>query len=68
MNEQRMTREELPEVMTPKDVKSYLGIGRKTVYEMMENPPFHVAKVGKLYKISKKTFLEWLDNGGESDD
>lgn len=54
-------REELPEVLTPKHIQDILGIGRRTTYEMMENPPFHVAKVGKLYKVSKKTFFEWLD-------
>lgn len=44
-----MTRDELPEVMAPIHVKSFLGIGKKQTYEMMENPPFHIAKVGKLY-------------------
>jgi hypothetical protein len=56
-----MTREELPEVLTPKHVQNILGIGRKRTYEMMEDPPFHVAKVGKLYKISKRVFFDWLD-------
>ncbi|TYS53758.1 DNA-binding protein [Rossellomorea marisflavi] len=44
-----MNREELPEVLTPKHVQEILEIGRKRTSEMMENPPFHIAKVGKLY-------------------
>jgi Helix-turn-helix domain len=57
----KLTREELPEVMTVKDVREFLGIGRRQSYELMEHPPFHVARVGKLYKISKKSFIEWFD-------
>ncbi|MEH7345553.1 helix-turn-helix domain-containing protein [Bacillus sp. JJ1532] len=61
MNDKKINREELPEVLTPKHIQEILGIGRRTTYEMIENPPFHVAKVGKLYKVSKKIFFEWLD-------
>ncbi|MFC0417722.1 helix-turn-helix domain-containing protein [Cytobacillus solani] len=61
MNQNNLIKNELPEVLTPKHIQEILGIGRRTTYEMMENPPFHVAKVGKLYKVSKKTFFNWLD-------
>ncbi|WP_347318405.1 DNA-binding protein [Rossellomorea sp. RS05] len=64
MSEQQMTREELPDVMSPIDVKSFLGIGKKQTYEMMEKPPFHSVRVGRLHKISKKSSFEWFDNGG----
>ncbi|MFC7784242.1 DNA-binding protein [Rossellomorea sp. GCM10028870] len=57
----KLTREELPDVMTVKDVQHFLEIGRRQSYELMENPSFHVVKVGKLYKISKISFLRWFD-------
>jgi hypothetical protein len=62
----KITREELPDVMTVKDVREYLEIGRRQSYLLMENPPFHVVRVGKLFKISKVNFLRWLD--GEKND
>jgi hypothetical protein len=57
----KLTREELPDVMTVKDIMNFMQIGRRQSYMLMENPPFHVVKIGKLYKISKVSFLRWLD-------
>lgn len=54
-------RDNLPEALTPSHIQRILGIGRRQTYELMENPPFHVVKVGRLYKISKKSFFNWLD-------
>jgi Helix-turn-helix domain len=62
----KLTREELPDVMTVKHVQSFLGIGRRQSYELIANPPFNVVRIGKLYKISKVSFLSWLD--GDSDE
>lgn len=61
MDNKTLNREDLPEVLTPKHVQEILQIGKKQTYEMMENPPFHLVRVGRLYKISKKTFFDWLD-------
>jgi Helix-turn-helix domain len=61
----KLTREDLPDVMSVKDVQQFLGIGRRQSYEMIENPPFHVVRVGKIYKISKISFLRWLDGDKE---
>jgi hypothetical protein len=55
-------RNEIPDTMTPTHIQKVLGIGRRQTYEMVANdPPFHVVKVGKLYKISKKAFFKWFD-------
>lgn len=61
MMKTEIIREELPEVLTPSHVQSILGIGRRQTYELFDKPPFHVVKVGKLYKVSKKAFFKWLD-------
>jgi hypothetical protein len=61
----KLTREELPEVMTVKDVRKFLEIGRRQSYLLMENPPFHVVRVGRLFRISKVSFLRWLDGDSE---
>jgi hypothetical protein len=54
-------REELPEALTPAHIQQILSIGRKQTYELLEKPPFHIVRVGRLYKISKKSFFEWFD-------
>ncbi|MEK3855916.1 helix-turn-helix domain-containing protein [Cytobacillus sp. FSL H8-0458] len=61
MKTTEIIREELPEALTPDNVQQLLGIGRRQTYELLSNPPFHVVKVGRLYKISKKTFFKWFD-------
>ncbi|GLI82599.1 hypothetical protein ANABIO32_02860 [Rossellomorea marisflavi] len=58
-----LSREEVPEIMTPAHVKEVLGIGRRQTYELIGDAPFPVVKVGKLYKISKQSFFKWLDEG-----
>lgn len=67
MSSVSINREELPEALDPKHIQDILGIGRRQLYEMLgaEKPPFHVVKVGRLYKVSKKTFFNWFD--GEQD-
>ncbi|CAM3734621.1 hypothetical protein GCM10009865_14370 [Aeromicrobium ponti] len=61
MKTAEINRDQLPEALSPRHIQEILGIGKKQTYEMMENPPFHVVKVGRLYKISKKAFFRWFD-------
>ncbi|WP_286231333.1 helix-turn-helix domain-containing protein [Neobacillus mesonae] len=61
MDEKPINREDLPEALTPTHIQKILGIGRRQTYELMENPPFHIVKVGRLYKISKQSFFKWFD-------
>jgi hypothetical protein len=55
--------EDLPKILTPREVQFLLGIGRRQVYELLINPPFHVVRVGKrkIIKISRESFLGWLN-------
>lgn len=50
------------------DIQKALGLGRsKTylfldeVYRQQENPPFRVIKVGKLFRVPKKSFDDWIN-------
>ncbi|GIN93150.1 hypothetical protein J22TS1_42010 [Siminovitchia terrae] len=52
---------ELPEALEPKHIQQILGIGGRQTYELLDDAPFHVVRVGRLYKISKKAFFEWFD-------
>lgn len=50
------------EVYTVDEVQNVLRIGRKTVYELMKDPPFPVRKVLNQYRIPKVEFDGWLHN------
>lgn len=49
-------------VYTVEEVQHQLRIGRKTVYELMKDPPFPVRKVLNQYRIPKVEFDSWLHN------
>ena len=56
------TREELPEVMTIKELQQFLKIGRNSAYDLVNRKEFKVLRVGKSIRINKAEFLRWFDN------
>ncbi len=48
------------------DIQKLLGLGRSKTYEFLEEvyrnqEPFRVFRVGKLFRIPKRSFDAWLD-------
>ena len=56
--------EEIPEkrTYTVEDIQVILGISRGTAYKLLEKKEFRWFKIGSTYRISKKSFDDWLDN------
>lgn len=53
-------------VYNASEIQKILGMGRNRVYEFLEKAyqkqyPFRVIKLGKIYKIPKKSFDSWLN-------
>ena len=46
---------------TVKELQEILGISRPTVYELLKRNESRWIQVGTKYRISKKSFDEWLD-------
>ena len=46
---------------TVKELQEILGISRPTVYELLKRNEFRWIQIGTKYRISKKSFDEWLD-------
>ena len=46
-----MEREELPEVMTIKEVQQFLKIGRNSAYDLINRKEFRVLRVGRNIRI-----------------
>lgn len=54
---------------TVDDIQHILKVSRTTVYELLKNKKFHSVRVGGQYRISKKSFENWLngEEGGSED-
>ncbi|MBY3623797.1 helix-turn-helix domain-containing protein [Acinetobacter sp. CUI P1] len=57
---------DLPPVLQVIDVQNYLGIGKKQAYELCNSGQFHIVRVGRLIKVSREVFINWLQ--GVNDD
>lgn len=60
-----MTRDELPDVLTPEDVRRFLRVGRGAAYRLMRQPGFPAVRLPGGWRVSKEAFLRWLEGGGE---
>lgn len=52
---------ENPETYDVADIQEILNIGKRQAYELVNSKQFRVVRVGKRIKISKKSFVNWLD-------
>lgn len=53
--------EDLPEVLEPLDIKAFLKISKTAAYELVKSNQFHTVKIGRNYKIPKKSFQLWFE-------
>jgi excisionase family DNA binding protein len=51
-------------ILEVEDIQSILGISRNKAYQLVNSGQFHVVRVGRLIKVSRKVFEDWL-NGEE---
>lgn len=49
-------------IYTVDEIQDILGISKTTAYNLVKSNAFHCVKVGGHYRVSKKSFDEWLDN------
>lgn len=57
-------------VYLAEDIQRFLGLGRSKTYEFLQEvykkqEPFMVIKIGKLFRIPKWSFDNWLHGKGE---
>lgn len=57
---------ELPEILTAKNISSFLGISRRRVYELFQLHPEHGGienfEIGISKRVLKKDFIKWIEN------
>lgn len=65
----RQNEQDAEGVYLAADIQNKLNIGRSKTYEFLEqiynleNPPFRVIKIGRLYRVPRKSFDNWLNAG-----
>lgn len=55
--------DDLPLVLDVSDVQHIMGISRKSAYELVHTPGFPAFRSGRLIKVSKKAFFDWMAGG-----
>ena len=55
--------DELPLVLDVADIQRIMGISRVTAYELVHTPGFPAFRSGRLIKVSKIAFFEWMAKG-----
>ena len=51
------------EYLTACEVAKALGVSKKIIYKNAENLPFSILRIGKIYRIPKLPFIEFLRSG-----
>ena len=63
LNRKPTNYDELPLVLDVEDVQRIMGISRTSAYELVHAPGFPAFHSGRLIKISKAAFFEWMKKG-----
>lgn len=54
--------EDLPAVLSAKDISRYLGISKANSYQLMDSKGFPILRIGKRKLVPKDKFLIWINN------
>lgn len=58
----------LPLILDVTDIQHIMGISRTSAYELVHTPGFPTVRSGRLIKVSKRAFFDWLDNSGNQNE
>ncbi len=53
--------DELPVMFSPATLAEILGVSKATAYGVVNRPDFPKLRIGKRIIISKKCYLEWIE-------
>lgn len=55
-------RQELPNLMTPRELMSYLKCSKTTAYALCRRKDFPSFRVGKTFYIQQDKIYQWIEN------
>ena len=59
-NKRLKNYDDLPLVLDVADIRRIMGISRVSAYELVHTPGFPAFRSGRLIKVSKKAFFDWI--------
>lgn len=59
-----MNREDLPEVLTIKELARILRIGLNSAYNLVRQGKVRYVKIGKQYRIPRRAVQEYMEANG----
>lgn len=56
------------EILSVEDIQEVLQVGKNSAYDLVKKAyenksPFPVIKIGRLYRVPKQKFMDWIRNG-----
>lgn len=58
----------LPLILDVTDIQHIMGISRAGAYALVHTPGFPAVRSGRLIKVSKKAFFDWLGSSGNQNE
>ena len=55
--------DELPLILDVSHIQQIMGISKVSAYELVHSAGFPLIRYGRLIKVSKRAFFEWLERG-----
>ena len=56
--------DDLPLVLDVRHIQGIMGISRTSAYGLVHTPGFPAFRSGRLIKVSKKAFFDWMGKAG----
>jgi excisionase family DNA binding protein len=57
-----MTKEQYPLILNAAHIAEIMGVSKRIAYEIMEYKGFPLVRVGRLKRVNKESFFNWLDS------
>lgn len=64
-NARSIRYDDLPEVLTPKEVQAFLRLGRNAIYAALQDGKIRSVRVGQKFLIPKAAVREFLEHDAE---
>jgi excisionase family DNA binding protein len=58
------TKDDYPMILTVNEVMEILRIGKRVAYELMSRKDFPTVRIGRLKRVNRDSFFEWIQNEG----
>jgi excisionase family DNA binding protein len=58
----KTTSTDYPLILTADHIAEIMGVSRRIAYEMMEYKGFPLVRIGRLKRVNRDSFFNWLEN------